>query len=554
MVPSDKSPAMLRDAAPTPGKNARSSITKPVQQALILEPGPEIETTLEERTRTRCLWLCLHFPLLPLEAFRDGSSEARAVFEDRQGERRILLADEPARARGITPGLSVNAALALLPTLELEARHPAREERILKKLAAWAERFTATVSLEPPALLLEIAGSLRLFGGLETLWQRIETGLGQRGYAVSMALAPTPLASLWLARACRNVRIEDTKNLTGTLSPLPLRYLEWPDSVRESLNGMGITCIGDCLRLPREGFVRRFGAGRLLQLDRALGRLPDPRTRYRAPERFCQEWELNEEQHDSEWLLKACRQLLVALERFLTSRQLAIQQLRFDFFHQRTQATHLTLGRREAGGEVERWFELLKIRFERLTLPAPVIAIRLQSGRGEPLLAATDTLPFDRAAGRQGVPVAQLMERLSARVGDASMHGVALVAEHRPHYAWSTVQVAGIEVPQCRAVPDHPCECPPEWLADVRRTHSLLLRRPLWMLSEPLALTTISGKPSYQGPLKLLAGPERLETGWWDGNGIARDYFVAVNPGGVHLWVYRNRGRKTDWYLHGIYG
>jgi protein ImuB len=491
---------------------------------------------------------------LPLEAFRNGRRKGSAVFEEQQGDRRIHLADASARARGILPGLSVNAALALLPTLQLEARHPAREERALKKLAAWAEGFTSTVSLEPPALLLEIAGSLRLFGGLETLWQRIETGLGQRGFTVSMAMAPTPLASLWLARASRNVRIEDRRNLAGALSPLPLQFLEWPRAIRESLNGMGLTCIGDCLRLPREGFVRRFGAGPLLQLDRALGRLPDPRTGYRAPERFCRECELDEEQHDSELLLQACHPLLMALERFLTSRQLAVQQLEFDFFHLRMQATHLTLGCRQAGLDSGHWFELLKLRFERLALPAPVIAIRLRSGCGEPLQVSADTLPFDHASGSRGIPVAQLMERLSARMGDDCLHGVTLVAEHRPHYAWSTVEVVGPRVPQCRAAPDHLPEYPPEWLADMRRTGSLLLRRPLWMLSEPMTLTTTRGEPSYRGPLKLLAGPERLETGWWDGNGIARDYFVAVNPDGVHLWIYRNRGRKNGWHLHGIFG
>ena len=44
--------------------------------------------------------------------------------------------------------------------------------------------------------------------------------------------------------------------------------------------------------------------------------------------------------------------------------------------------------------------------------------------------------------------------------------------------------------------------------------------------------------------------------GWWDGEGIARDYFVAVNPKGVHLWIYCNRRRDRDhegWYLHGIF-
>ena len=75
------------------------------------------------------------------------------------------------------------------------------------------------------------------------------------------------------------------------------------------------------------------------------------------------------------------------------------------------------------------------------------------------------------------------------------------------------------------------------------------------MLQKPEQLATAYGVPCYQGTLELLDGPERLETGWWDDDGIARDYFVACNLRGVHLWVYRDRDRdKPCWYLHGMFG
>ncbi|MEX2125525.1 MAG: DNA polymerase Y family protein [Woeseia sp.] len=485
------------------------------------------------------------------------------MFENQQGNPRVLLPDFKAERLGIKPGLSVNAALALVPKLELAERSPEKESRVLERLAAWAERFTSMVSIEAPdLLLLEIGGSLQLFGDIETLRQQIESGLAEQGFSPSAAIAPAALASVWLARAGRQVCIEDTKNLAGTLGPLPLYCLEWPESVRESLHGMGIYCIGDCLRLPRQGFARRFGAARLLQLDRALGRLPDPRKSYRAPERFCEEYELSEEQSDSELLLKVGRQLLSNLERFLTTRQLEVRHVQFSFFHLRSAATHLTVGCMQAGRTTEQWLELLAIRFERLALPEPVIAIRLRSGAGQALQAVAGTL--FHANGRQSASITHLLERLSARMGDESVHGVTTVAEHRPHYAWSTAETTaetkGSRLPPCAAMQNHwHAHQSPLLLADIRRTNSLLLRRPLWMLPEPLPLATDeSGKPTYTGPLKLVNGPERLETGWWDGHGIARDYFVAVNAKGVHLWIYRNRKRSRNkeatWYLHGIFG
>jgi hypothetical protein len=152
---------------------------------------------------------------------------------------------------------------------------------------------------------------------------------------------------------------------------------------------MGITHVGDCLRLPREGFARRFGVARLLELDRALGRLPDPRQSFRAIERFCSEYELPEEESASDLLLNVCQELLIELERFLLIRQLSVQRVLFSFFHLREPATHLTLGSMQAGRSIEHWFDLLKIKFEALSLPAPVIAIRLLGGRSQALTART---------------------------------------------------------------------------------------------------------------------------------------------------------------------
>ena len=74
------------------------------------------------------------------------------------------------------------------------------------------------------------------------------------------------------------------------------------------------------------------------------------------------------------------------------------------------------------------------------------------------------------------------------------------------------------------------------------------------MLEEPEQLPMRQGEPVYHGPLTLLDGPERLESGWWDESGITRDYYIARSAKGVHLWIYRDRGRHGAWYLHGVFG
>lgn len=533
-----ESPAVLREIIPTPPALKEQS-PAPSQLSLHLPAGRH------RLSASPKLWLCIYLPALPLEALSDDDAPlAQAVFEDHQGMRRVLLASGEALAAGIVPGLSVNAALALLPALRLLERDTVRERQALKKLAGWAEQFTSLVSVETPAmLLLEIAGSLRLFGGLPELRLRIAHGLRQQGFNAAMAIAPTPLAATWLARAGQRVCIVEPSNLAGAISRLPLQCPDWPDAVHDALRGMGVVRIGDCLRLPRQGFARRFGAGRLRQLDQALGRLPDPRVSYRTPERFVADLELPGEQSDSGFLLQACEELLGKLERFLLTRQLAVQNVRFRFFHLQAAATDLPLSCVRADRATGHWSELLALKFGRLILPAPVIAIRLSGGESQPFSAETEVLPFDKAAGRRRrSSIAHLVERLSARIGDRSVHGVTTVAEHRPQYAWCP-HYSIHDKPAAAGAP-----------RGVVPSGGLVAGRPLWILPEPAPLTTTEDHPVYRGALELLDGPERLETGWWDDRGIARDYFVAVNPQCARLWVYRDRGAAAGWYLHGIFG
>ena len=161
--------------------------------------------------------------------------------------------------------------------------------------------------------------------------------------------------------------------------------------------------------------------------------------------------------------------------------------------------------------------------------------------------------PLDRL--HAGSSIAHLAERLSAHIGEGSVHGVMTVAEHRPQYAWQA-HSSYDDVPHCQGGSAfHRDPHAPELLADIRRTNSLVLQRPLWVLREPQLLDNDRNGPRYHGPLQLQAGPERLETGWWDDDGVARDYYVAVNPRGVHLWVYRDRSPTSGhWYLHGMFG
>ena len=98
--------------------------------------------------------------------------------------------------------------------------------------------------------------------------------------------------------------------LGGRLGALPLAVTRWPQSVQALLRDLGVRTIGDCARLPREGFARRVGESFLLELDRAYGRNVDLRAEYSPPERWSARAELGEETVDSALFMAAIEQLI----------------------------------------------------------------------------------------------------------------------------------------------------------------------------------------------------------------------------------------------------
>lgn len=509
--------------------------------------GPTRPSGLPERTRRRRLWLCLEFPGLPLEIFLDAAAaRPAAVIDNARGGYCVQQVNTAAGARGVEAGLPLNAALALCPDLCLKERDRNAEAAALERLAAWAGQFTSLVSIEPPrALLLEVRGSLRLFGGLEGLGETLDTGIATLGFRPRRAVAPTPRAALWLARGADGVVVTEAAALSTRLGGLSLVHTGWPERTLDALREMGVERIGDCLRLPRDGFARRLGQERLADLDRALGRRPEPRTGFRPPEAYAGKLELPAETLDRERLCRGMRRLLAELGGFLRARGGGVQRPVCGFVHAAGPATPLALELSRPTDSAELLEELLAERLERCVFPAPVIELTLESGPVVAVEIAQSVLPGAdaHAAAEASDDDRRLVDRLCARLGAAAVRGVSLREDHRPEKAWRYRGVTGAH-PSRRRFPDAAAE-------EAARDR---FDRPLWILERPRPLAVQDGRPWLEGPLTPLAGPERIETGWWDGGDVSRDYFVASNPAGMRLWVYRERRAPHRWFLHGVFG
>lgn len=521
----------LQPAARHPGK--RNAVAK----ARALRPA--VESAPVPRTRCRQLWVVIHLPQLALEAFSSSPQPSPVVVIDtEQRQQNVLAGNAAAYAAGVRPGQSLNAAIAFASQLEARPRDAGQERERLSRLAAWCQQFTPLVSLEPGnELLLEVKGSLALFGGVRSLLRELATGLRAQGITAQLALAPTPHGALWLARMPTKETpvIEKPEALARHLGSVALRCLHWPEELFGQLTSLGLRTVGDLMRLPRSGMARRLGQARLDELDRALGRRADVRRGFRRPQRFDARRAPDHEIESAAGLVAACEPLLGELQIFLRERQAAIAVLALELKHRSIPLTRLRIGLAEPSGDIAHLRGLLEERLASLSLPAAVIALRLHSGALLEQVPLAGHLKIEERARMSVRPDAlpRLLERLRARLGHEAVFGVSMVEDHRPECAWRKLEMPS---PQPSAASGRESD------------------RPLWLYSEPQWLSGKNPITSGRAPLELLSGPERIETGWWDGREVLRDYFVARDERGVRLWIYRDRCEPHGWYLHGLFG
>ena len=408
---------------------------------------------------------------------------------------------------------------------------PAPQER-LHRLACRAQRYTSLVSLEPPAaLLLEIRGSLRLFGPPDALRARIDADWARDGLRARSAAAPSPLAALWFARAGVPIVVEDPAALAGRLAALPLACTGWDAPRLERLRAIGVSRLGELLRLPRDGLARRFGPALLAELDAALARVRAPRLAFVPLERFAARRHFEVEIAETARLAVALAPLVERCARFLRARRAGVQRLELRLWHRAAPVTRVTVGFAGVTGDPHRLRRVLEERLSRLALAAPVRAAALASGALESLSGGTDD-----AFGGAGVgPVAAppLIERLRARLGEHAVYGVAAIAEHRPEIASQRVREPGVAGAR-----------PPLDAGSVPR--------PMLLLPTPRRLAAGTVADARPSDWRLERGPERIESGWWDGADVARDYYVARDRRGIRGWIFQER-RGREWYLHGLF-
>ncbi len=423
-----------------------------------------------------------------------------------------------------------------------------------------ALQFSSRVAIQEEAVLLEVSSDLRFWGGFPTLLTRLRASLNAAGVEdVCTAHGQTAHEALALLRLMlANIAIPDRLPFD-----LPLHTLSVVRPHVATLACMGCNTWGDLQALPRGGVVRRFGALVLQALDQALGLVLYSCAWIVLPEKFDLSVELPALADSGPALVHSASRLLSALHAWLQSRQQGVLELDFSWRHELRRYEGVDLPATQClpirtafpTQDMTHLRRLLTEHLERTQLAAPVNQIRLTVRQSTALPHQNAELLDEAKEKDEGTSWHELIERLGARLGPQSIQQLRVFDDHRPECMQRWEPATG----------DDRCTTTTE-----ATQHGVDKRLfPNWLVRPARALTIQANVPWHHGPLNLLAGPQRLETGWWNeaedeasGASMAvRDYFVAHNDTVGLVWIYRERLPAVDhesvrhrWFLQGIYG
>jgi protein ImuB len=472
------------------------------------------------------LWLCLRLSELAVQCLPQRRPQALAVI-DRQ---RIYAVNAAASLLGLEPGMDPASARALAgdSALQLVARDPSAESAAIEELCCWA--YGLTPHLYPfrnDCLMLEIGGSLKLFGGCEAILRHCRHGLAGRGYSAEPAIGPTPIAAWAFSH------IPDKEALTAThaqrerLEMLPLYVLEPLHEQFTTLQRSGFKQLGELLALPPASLAKRSGRDFCELLQHLTGDVIAPPVHFEPPSCFADSYPLGYPVRNQDELGPAIEQLLTSLENYLRQRQLQTRQLVWHFSGINNYREVLDVRTSEARTPRQDWYRLTRLRLERQPFSEEVELVQLRVDQLESARPGSGDL-FQQT-GPSGSNN-QLVDLLSTRLGSQAVNSLRCRDAH---------------------LPEHSSAAAPPGTSDTC-TADAVAQRPFWLLSEPELLRCENEQLLFWGsPLELIYGPERIEDGWWE-RSTSRDYFVARNAQGQRFWVFHER-RQQRWFIQGLF-
>jgi protein ImuB len=414
-------------------------------------------------------------------------------------------------------------------------------------------------------LLMDVTSIGALFGGEEKLAEAMQQDFLAQGYQPRIAIADTVAAAWGLAHfSSRSITI--CERGWPALQALPIAALRLDPAHVATLRELGVEQVKQLAALPHAGLAARF-EGLVRQLDRASGAEPELILPVRPPPEFQAEWLLEYPTADRRALEMILEQLALRVGEALRLRDQGAVQLvcRLDVAEQPPRLVQIGLFRPST--DARHFLELLRLQGETLKLRgaigrvglAAMVTARLEHRQKQLFAAALDN---------HSEELALLINRLSNRLGRERVTRPKLTRDAVPEKACEleplTTSSFGLPPERkrklakkaARKIAESSSQAPPP--RDYRAS-----TRPLLLLNQPAALEAVSLAPEgppvsfvWRGERHRIArhwGPERIETAWWRGPSVQRDYYRVETQTGQRYWLFREL-RTRKWFLHGSFG
>lgn len=481
---------------------------------------------------------------------RRSPHEAFVVVRETTPRLSVVFLSERAKAHGVMPGMTLAEARAVCPDLKHAVHEPLCDIRSLENLGRWMNRFSPHVATESgDALLLDVTGSERLFGGFETIARVVLDGVTKLGFTCRVAIAPTPGAAWAIASfGTASPVVIDEGELVGALSPLPVSALRISDDLAGAFRSLGVDTVKQLTALPRNDLPARFGKEILIRLDQAFGQVFEPLIAVRSRNRITAALEFEHPLESLEIAWEAFRQLIADVRQELMTRGRGVKRLMGEFVPEHSAPIRKEIHCAEPSVDASALLNMLRCAGESITSSAGFIRLSLTVLASETLTTEQLNL-LDRRRQAERQEFSHLVERLRLRLGTGAVARPHLNRSYLPEKAFGLAGVLpGAFGSTSAAVSEIP-----------------LKSRPLHLFAEPTEVRCIlspssqaEGLPAsfvYQEKrfdMVWIRGPERIAGVWWEGRNKTRDYFDGEDASGRRFWLFRVVETRK-WYLHGIF-
>ena len=486
----------------------------------------------------KVLWCYIYIENFSLQVMSgDGYRNRPSVlYEYTNSESIITQLNKKAVKKGFFINMASSMAYGL--PIDLYSRDKIKEQKIKKKIFEDLNNFSPIVIDESTdGILVEIGGSTKLFGGGKEIFSLIHKRLTKYGYSFKIAVAPTPRAALIIGKSELNTNVWDISNLNATVSSIDLNYLDLQKKDMKKFLDLGVRTLGDVYRLPRAGILKRFSSDVLKVIDQLYGRVAD------LPKSIV----------NDDFFTKLVD---VDLAGNMFSFENCMRSILYDL--------NIFLKRRTAKTRSLKWFFFSKKSLKKMN-------VKLNSEVSDPEFLLNETknkikrIFLDEMPDKVGLYVDDV-RHYSFQTTDLFSSKNKEAPKSSEKYINDIIQNYGVNIvyqvltkPSC--VPERTFDIYDSGCVSYKNTLASRVsfstkgknHRPTWLLKNPKQLTVKNGHVEFEGSLEIISDRERLVSGWWDGDEVARDYFIAKNSDHRLFWIFKDLKNDKKWYLHGIF-